>query len=142
MKEIKENQLIKYKKLSVTDSNKLFNKIDKINIDYSQENFILFCLNGNNIILNKILFKGGITACLIDPRIIFREALINNCSKIIIAHNHPSNNLNPSIEDLNIFEELKKIGLILDIEVLDFIVFNKKEFYSIADNNKLSKDMI
>jgi DNA repair protein RadC len=56
--------------------------------------------------------------------------LLCNASKIIIAHNHPSNNLNPSQEDLNIYDKLKEGGELLGIKVLDNIIFNKKGFYS------------
>ena len=132
MEEIKN--LIIYEKGKIESPSDLFKKIKRIKINYNQENFILFCLSSSNKVLsNKVLFKGGLNACLIDTKTIFKEALLKNSCKIIIAHNHPSKDLCPSVEDRNIFERLKEAGSIIDIKVLDFIIFNKKEFFSLDD---------
>lgn len=113
----------------------VFNKIITIKgIDYEQENFIVFFLDvKNEIIKEEVLFKGGISACLVCTNTIFKKALINNSDKIIIAHNHPSSNLDPSDEDILIFKKLREIGEILNICVLDSIIFNKEGFYSQID---------
>ena len=113
----------------------LFKKIKKINIDYSQENFLLICLNTKNkIIYSENIFKGGLNACLICPKTLFRKALLKNSNSIIIAHNHPSNSLKPSEEDKEVFNKLKEIGDILDLKVLDSIIFNKNKFYSLEND--------
>jgi len=131
MKEIKD--LIIYEKGKVTEAKDIFKKIKRININYNQENFLIFCLSSNNKVLsNKVLFKGGLNACLIDLKTIFKEALLKNAVKIIIAHNHPSKNLSPSQEDKDILTAVKNAGLILNIVVLDGIIFNKKEYYSFS----------
>ena len=104
--------------------------IKKVKIDFNQENFIIFYLNTKNkIIKEEVLFKGGIDACIICPNTLFRSALLKNSNKVIIAHNHPSGDLTPSYEDKEVFDSLKKAGEIINIKVLDFIVFNKKEFF-------------
>ena len=69
--------------------------------------------------------------CAIYQNVLFREALLNNSNSLIIAHNHPTGNLNPSECDLRVYEKLKEAGKILKISVLDSIIFNKKEFYSL-----------
>ena len=122
---------------NITSPNDLFNKIKKFKIDHSQENFILIYLNTKNkIIGSEVLFKGGVNSCIIDPKIIFRKALSKkNINSLIIAHNHPSKNLKPSDEDKHIYEILKKGGKILDLKVLDSIIFNKKEYYSLNVEN-------
>jgi len=113
-------------------SSDIFTKLKKIDIDYSQENFICFYLNtANMLVKSEVLFKGGINSCSIDPRIIFKHCLLNDCCKIIIAHNHPSGSLSPSYEDNDFTNELMKMGELLDLKVLDSIIFNKKEFYSL-----------
>ena len=113
----------------------VFKNIKKINIDYTQENFILICLNSkNNIIKSEILFKGGLTSCIVCPKILFRKALINNSNAIIVAHNHPSNDLTPSDEDRKVYNKLKIIGNELNLKVLDNIIFNEKEFYAFSDS--------
>jgi DNA repair protein RadC len=118
----------------VNSATDIFNKIKKIKIDFKQENFICFYLDSKNkVIKSEVIFKGGLNSCLIDPKVIFRNALKNNSNSLIIAHNHPSGDLKPSDEDLNIFEVLKKGGEILQIKVLDSIIFNKKEWYTLTN---------
>ncbi len=112
----------------------LFNNIKEINIDYEQENLILFCLNTKKqIVHSEIVFKGGLNSCSVDPKTIFRIALKHNSDSVIIAHNHPSGDLQPSIDDINVFEMLKKAGEIIEVRCLDSVIFNKKEFYSQRD---------
>lgn len=118
----------------IKDAQTLFTKIDKIKIDHAQENFLVFFLDNKlKLIDTEILFKGGINSCLIDPRIVFRRALLKNSCSIIIAHNHPSGDLSPSDEDKEVFDKLKEIGKILDLRVLDSIIFNKTKYYSLVE---------
>jgi len=117
---------------NISDSRDLFNKIKGININYKQENFIVFYLNTKNqLIETEVLFKGGLNYCAVDSKTLFRNALIKNSNAIIIAHNHPSGDLNPSYEDKEIYDKLKQAGEILQLRVLDSIIFNEKEFYSL-----------
>lgn len=117
---------------AITEPSKLFNKIKKINIDYKQENFLIFCLDSKNkIVHSEVLFKGGLNSCLICPKTLFRTALKHNSNSVIVAHNHPSGDLKPSDEDNEIFNRLKSGGELLNISVLDSIIFNKKEYYSL-----------
>ena len=128
---MKEILILKESKNTIKNPSDLFGNIKKIDIDYTQENFIVIYLNTNNQVLSsEIVFKGGLNCCVIDPRTIFRKALINNSNSIIISHNHPSGNLEPSQEDKEIFNKLKEVGDVLDLKVLDSIIFNKKEYYS------------
>jgi DNA repair protein RadC len=130
----RREDLIIFEKGKIKSPEGIFKNIKRINIDYKQENYILICLNTNNKVLKSIaLFKGGLDACLISPQTIFRTALKYNSAKIIIAHNHPSGNLNPSQEDLEIYNRIKDAGDLLQIKVLDNIIFNKKGFYSTDD---------
>ena len=129
---MKQLLIIQETKGAIKSPEDLFFKIKKININFSQENFLVICLNTKNqIISSEVLFKGGLDACLIDPKTVFRYALLNNSNKIIIAHNHPSGNLSPSYEDKEVYNKLKSIGETLDLRVLDSIIFNEKEFYSL-----------
>lgn len=110
----------------------LFKKIKKIDINYNRENFILICLNARNqVIHSEIIFKGGLTACLVDIRTIYRIALIKNANTIIIGHNHPSRNFEPSKEDEAIFKRLKAAGKLLQLQCFGFIIFNMENFYCI-----------
>jgi len=115
-------------------ANCIFDNIKKIKIDYSQENFLVFFLNTQSVLLNvEVMFKGGLNACLIDPKTIFRKALLLNSARIIVAHNHPSGNVRPSEEDIVIFKKLEEIGEMLDLDVLDSIVFNETCYYSMDE---------
>ena len=69
---------------------------------------------------------------------VFRNAIKKNAFRIIIAHNHPSEDLTPSYEDIEINNKLKDCGELLQIEVLDCVVFNKKEFYSFKEETNRS----
>lgn len=125
-------------KKKVLSPRDIFNSIEKIDIDYDQENFLVFFLNTKNRLLKcEVLFKGSINSCILDPRIIFRKALLNKGVAIIVAHNHPSGSLTPSDEDITMTGMLKDAGRLLDIEVLDSIVFNPKEYYSLSDEGDL-----
>lgn len=109
----------------------LFRNIEKIKIDFKQENMLLFCLNTKNQILHsEIIFKGGLNACAVDTKTIYRTALKHNSNSIIIAHNHPSGDLKPSSDDQRVFDAIKQAGEIIDISCIDSIVFNETEFYS------------
>ena len=78
-----------------------------------------------------MVFMGGLNVCSVDPRTIFRIALLNNSDSIIIAHNHLSGGLKPSTDDINVFEMIKKAGELIGTKCLDSVIFNKKEFYSL-----------
>ena len=131
---MKEVLILKEEVGIIQEARDIFKKIKKINIDYTKENFIIIYLNiKNKVLSNEVLFMGGINACLICPNTLFKNALLNNSSKVIIAHNHPSDSLNPSKEDIDIFKRLKDAGDIINIEVLDSIIFNKKQFYALKD---------
>ncbi len=74
----------------------VFKDIQKINIDYKQENFLILCLNTKNkLIHSEVIFKGGLNACLICPKTLFRTALKYNSNSVIVAHNHPTGDLRP-----------------------------------------------
>ena len=128
------NQIFEFKetKNKIKNASDLFGNIKKINLDYSRENVLLFCLDARNKLISKeVLFMGGLDCCTLDPKVIFRTALKKNAHGLIIAHNHPSGNLEPSKEDENITGILKDFGKMIGLRVLDSIIFNKKEFYSI-----------
>ena len=83
---------------------------------------------------------GLLDSCLVHPREVFREAIRNSCAGVILAHNHPSGNPEPSPEDIRITRELIKAGKIIDIHVLDHIVIGKETaseqeyFFSIRES--------
>ena len=99
--------------------------------DENQEHFYILMLNTQNYIIGEqLISKGILDASIIHPREVFKPAIKNSASKIILVHNHPSGDPNPSREDLEITEKLIKAGEELDIKVLDNVILGKDEFWS------------
>lgn len=130
---MKMKQIFELKENNDTIKNcrELFEQIIKFNIDFEQENFILICLNNKNKIIHKeVIFKGGLNNCTVDNRTLFRVALKYNSRSIIVAHNHPSNDLSPSELDIKGFNRIRRAGKVIGLTCLDSIIFNEKEFLS------------
>ena len=91
-------------------------------------------LNGRNQIIEKELVSmGTVNASLVAPREIFRRALIQGSAAIIVVHNHPSGNSEPSLDDIGICSNLLKAAEIIHIKLLDFMVLGFQEYTSFAD---------
>lgn len=96
-----------------------------------QECFVVLTLDGaNRLIDNAIVFQGTLTQSLVHPREIFAKAIEDRAAKIMVAHNHPSGNLEPSLEDVEVTEKLKEAGRLMGIEVLDHIIVGKNGYWS------------
>jgi DNA repair protein RadC len=106
--------------------------------DYTYEVFaVLFLNNANKINHFEILSKGGITATVVDPRIILKKALEEDATKIALCHNHPSGNLKPSTADKEVTLKIKEAAKFFDIEVLDHIIVSEDGYYSFAEDETL-----
>lgn len=102
--------------------------------DLSHEEFWIILLNrANDVIKCEKVSSGGVSGTIADPKMIFKIALEHLASGIILAHNHPSGNLNPSQADRDLTQKLKAAGNSLDISVLDHLIFTDKKYYSFAD---------
>jgi DNA repair protein RadC len=107
-------------------------------VDLDHEVFFVLYLNRqNSLVHERVLSVGGVSNTVIDPKLIFREALGCLASAIIVCHNHPSGNLQPSDDDRAITQKLKHGGKLLDIQLLDHIIVSHKGFYSFADEGVL-----
>lgn len=80
---------------------------------------------------------GGLAGCVADPKVIFQLALKSNSSSLIVAHNHPSGNTEPSESDRKLTKKLKCGGEFLDLEVLDHLILTCADYYSFADEGEL-----
>lgn len=106
--------------------------------DHQREIFAVVFLNARNTIIHhEIINTGGITATIVDPRLIFQRALELKAVKIILCHNHPSGNLNPSAQDDYLTDRIANAGKIMDIQVVDHIIVSEEGYYSFADNGKI-----
>lgn len=101
-----------------------------------QEYFITISLNGaHEIIQTRVVSIGILNRTLIHPREVFADALKDRAASIIISHNHPSGNLDPSSEDKEVTTRLIEAGELLGIKVLDHIIFSNKNYYSFTENS-------
>ncbi len=100
--------------------------------NHKKEHFVVFFLDTRNQqIQREIISIGTLNANLVHPREVFEPAILHNAAQIIVCHNHPSGNPEPSDEDLAITRRLQEAGKILGIEVLDHVVVTKTTFLSI-----------
>ena len=92
-----------------------------------QEYFVCLTLDGaNRLIAKRVISIGTLTASLVHPREVFAEAITDRAASIVVAHNHPSGNLEPSIADKEVTERLRQAGEILGIDLLDHILITEK----------------
>lgn len=102
----------------------------------SREIFMVLLLNqANKIIHEQILSEGGITGTVADPRILFKLALSHEATGVIICHNHPSGQLQPSRMDDLLTDKVKKAAAFLDIKLIDHIIVSTQGYYSYAEQN-------
>jgi len=129
--------ILKESTTAITGASDLFDKVKRIKIDHSKEHLIGIYLNTKNeIIKSEIISIGTLNSSLVHPREVFRPAIKHNANSFILAHNHPSGYLEPSEEDLTITRKIKKFGEEFGIKLLDHVIFNKKEFYSMCENDR------
>jgi DNA repair protein RadC len=103
--------------------------------DLNHEEFWVLFLNRSNRVIGKMkMSQGGISGTVTDVRIIMKKAVEYLASGIIVCHNHPSGNLNPSESDSKITNKIREAGGLLDIQFLDHIIISGKDYYSFADN--------
>lgn len=101
----------------------------------TQENFIIVLLNTKNEIISiNDISTGSLNSSIAEPREVFREVLKYPTFSVILAHNHPSGNPNPSVEDIKITKKLVNAGKILGIDVLDHIIIGDNEFRSLKQD--------
>jgi DNA repair protein RadC len=100
--------------------------------DHKKEHFVVFFLDTRNqAIRREIISIGTLNANLVHPREVFEPAILHSAAQIIVCHNHPSGNPEPSDEDLAITRRLQEAGKILGIELLDHVIVTKTSFFSI-----------
>lgn len=118
------------------DAAEIFKRcFDSDTIDYQEACMVLFLDRSNKTIGWFKLSEGGLTSTIIDNRIVFTTALNCGATSFIMAHNHPSGNLNPSNSDYSITKKLQEGGKYLDINMLDHIIITSENgYYSMADN--------
>ncbi len=124
-----------YQRQQIKGSNDIYELFQPLLRDLPHEEFWILLLNrANKIIIKERLSIGGISGTVADIRLIFKRALESNASSLIVVHNHPSGNVQPSNEDRNITKRLHESGKLLDIQLLDHVIVTENGFFSFADN--------
>lgn len=125
-------------KVKITSSSSVFEILQPVLGELDHEEFWILYLNNSNKIIEQFqISKGGITGTLVDVRITLRKALELGAVSLILAHNHPSGNLNPSEADKQLTRKLKTAAESLDIKILDHIIVTEKSYFSFADEGLL-----
>ncbi len=118
----------------ITSSKIVFEIMQPIIGELPHEEFwVLFLNNSNKVILKSQLSKGGISGTVVDVRLVFKLALENGATGLILCHNHPSGTLVPSDADKQITKKMKLAGESLDVKVLDHLIITETKYYSFAD---------
>ena len=109
------------------------------NIEHVETCKMLLLSRSNKVLGITTVSKGGVSASLMDTKVIFQYALKANACGVIIAHNHPSGNVAPSENDLKITRKIKEAGEILDIQLLDHIILTAEQdvYTSLADEGHI-----
>jgi DNA repair protein RadC len=104
-------------------------------LDIVVEQFYVIYLSNNNAVLSvEKMSEGGMTATMVDARVIFKRALeIIGATKFVLAHNHPSGNLKPSEADKLLTQRMKEAGQFLELQLLDHVIVGFNQYFSFAD---------
>ncbi len=128
----------KRKKEKITRSEDIYNHfIGKMQDLAVEECHVLLLNHGHRIIDSRLISRGAIARALVDVREVLRYALLAHATSIVLCHNHPSGNENPSVDDDRITEKMKNAAKTMDITLLDHLIITDGAYYSYADDGKL-----
>ncbi len=122
----------------ITSSSHVYELMRPYLLDKIMEEFWILLLNrANEVIKTSQISIGGVAGTIADNRMIFKLAIENIASSIILVHNHPSGQLTPSRADLELTKQIISAGKIMDIPVLDHLIFTDHGFYSFQDEGQM-----
>ncbi len=127
----RRNEIPSEKKIKLNDPQAIYRCMLPDLKDKTTEEFWILLLNKSHYLLKKQqISKGGISKTTVDPRIIFKIALAENSSAIVLIHNHPSGNIQPSVSDITLTKTIIQMGQVMYIPVIDHIIFTDYDFFS------------
>jgi DNA repair protein RadC len=134
--ELRKNQtdFPKMKIKDANDSSEFIKQFYQGDIEIYESFFLLLLNNANQTIGYAKISQGGVTSTVVDVKIIAKYVVDSLATGIILAHNHPSGNLNPSSADISITNKVKEAMKLFDVAVLDHIILTADSFYSFANN--------
>ncbi len=122
----------------ITCSRDSYNVIAPLLMDLPHEEFWILLLNrANKVIDRKQVSLGGTTGTVVDAKVLFKKAIEGQAVYLVLAHNHPSGNIHPSHQDLELTKKLVEAGKLLSIKILDHLIIGEKSYYSFADEGRI-----
>lgn len=133
LKMVKENSIL-YANKKIFSPEDGFHILNDLLENSDREKLIVCCLNSKNEPTNiSIVSVGSLNNSIVHPREVFKIAIISNSASIIIAHNHPSGNTEPSKEDIAITKRLKECGELIGIKLLDHLIIGSNCYKSLKE---------
>lgn len=124
------------KRDKISSSKDVYEIMRSVLTDLPHEEFWVLLLNRANLVIKKeLISRGGVAGTVVDTKIVFKTAIENYASSIIICHNHPSGNLKPSEADIRITKNIKEAGKLMEIQLLDHLILAESGFFSFADED-------
>lgn len=125
-------------RVTINNAEVVFNYFKDLFLNKKQEYFYCLYLDSKKtVIKNKLLFIGTLNKSLVHPREVFKEAYLLSASSIICIHNHPSGNINPSKDDIDITNQLSSIGYLMGIKLVDHLIIGNDSYYSFLEAGKI-----
>ncbi|MCF0060753.1 DNA repair protein RadC [Dyadobacter chenwenxiniae] len=134
----RRNDLIGTQKRKITNSKTVYEEMKPYLLDKPHEEFWIILLNRANQVMRSVQISvGGVSGTAVDIKVIFKLAVDNLASSVILVHNHPSGQLSPSAADCTLTRQIKEAGRLLDMPVLDHMIFTDNGYYSFKDEGEM-----
>jgi DNA repair protein RadC len=132
------NEQIAFKEIKLSSGDEVYNYLHLKIENLFQERLIVLYLNIKNVILyEEIISIGDESSTILNNKLICKNAIEKYAKKVIIAHNHPSGNCNPSLADIQAFYQLKSALSLIQVKLLDHIIIGKDSYYSFYENKNV-----
>jgi DNA repair protein RadC len=119
------------------DAESILREIWSSGMEFKEEFYIILLNRANKVLGWYKVSEGGMSGTVVDPKLVFSIALKSLASSLVLAHNHPSGNLKPSNEDINLTKKLKEAGALLEIPVLDHLILTTDGYFSFGDEGMM-----
>ncbi|MDR1369984.1 MAG: DNA repair protein RadC [Dysgonamonadaceae bacterium] len=127
-----------FKQEKFTSSHDIYEYFYSLMSDLPHEEFWIVFLNRSNRVIDRLkISQGGVSETVVDTKLILKEAIIRLASSVVLCHNHPSGNTDPSWQDDGITRKIKECCLMFDISVIDHLIICDNKYYSYADNGRI-----
>lgn len=115
----------------------LTNLFPENTMDYRETFIVLYLNRANQVLGYSVISQGGTSNTTVDIKMVIQTALLANASCIMLAHNHPSGNVQPSSDDNRITKRIMEAAKLFDITVLDHLIITNENYYSFTDNGNI-----